>query len=106
MVFVSPPSKSLKDVGLRAELNIAIILVSVLLMFLGTIIPPILMEYYELDLLLAISMGALVSIVGNLVLLYGLRNRLVKVFAVEFRDTITVEDKFTVTKGKAKDSTE
>ena len=55
-------------------------------MFVGTIIPPILTEYYEINLIPAIFFGALVSIMGNLILLIGLKHKLVKVFSVKITD--------------------
>jgi len=97
-MLVNHHSKSLEDVGLRAELNIPVIIVSVILMFFGIVIPPILIEYRGIDLLVAILLGALVSIVGNLVLLYGQRNKLVKVFHVEFKDFGKGEDVWKVEK--------
>lgn len=95
---MSNVAKSLEDVGFKAQLNISIILISVVLMFIGSVIPAILTEYNTVNLFLAIGIGAAVSIVGNLILLYGLRNKLVKVFSVTFTDQGKATDEFKVEK--------
>ena len=79
---MSNVATNLEDVGLKAQLNIPVILISGVLMFIGSVIPTILIEYNTVNLCLAIVIGAVVSIGGNLILLYGLRNKLVKLFSV------------------------
>jgi len=95
---MSSVAKSLEDVGLKAQLNIPIIIISVVLMFFGCFIPAILTEYTTVNLFLAIGIGAVVSILGNLILLYGLRNRLVKVVSVTFSEQVKATDEFKVEK--------
>jgi len=95
---MSNVARSLEDVGFKAQLNIPIILTSVVLMFIGSVIPAMLTEYTTVNLFLAIGIGAGVSIVGNLILLYGLRNKLVKVFSVTVTEYIGMRDEVEVKK--------
>jgi len=98
---MSNVAKSLQDVGLKAQLNIPIILISAVLMFIGSVIPAVLTEYSTVNLFFAVGIGAAVSIVGNLILLYGLRNKLVKVFFVTATEQVTLTDKVEVKKSSS-----
>jgi len=65
----------IKEIKLKMKYHI--LAISTLLMFSGAICPTILLPKYGIDLIVSVIIGAIVSIVGNFVLIYVTESKLV-----------------------------
>lgn len=61
---------------IRLKWNYRILVICMILMFAGTILPTILPKY-GIDLMASVIIGAIVSVAGNLVLIYATKSKLV-----------------------------
>ena len=84
-----------EDINLKSEFNIPIVIISIVLMFIGTIVSSALPQYKILDFLPSVFLGALISIVGNMILLYGQKDKLIKTKIAKIGDSITMKDEVT-----------
>jgi hypothetical protein len=98
-----------KECKIKTELDVKLFVISNLILFLGMILPDILLYLYEsINKVVSVFISGFLTIVANYCFLYSQKNKLIKIYRVKASEkmNLSAEVSTKVTKGSDKEKDE